>query len=466
MLVGWDADNDGSYPPFDPQDIAVLDGNRSGNLAMAIQNTKARSHVEYAHFTARDYGLGCPDESGFMKVAAGGGPVSHLYLHDLRLAEINTVCASSSNRIVFNLFVGGTPVSHLALINIDVAGHGSFLVRGSGNGTGPYRFQNLSTRARGPAKNQAFGIKLWDELTGIEVLDSVFDLDPDRWGPCSDSVSTPGCQPSYAITASPCSQGWTIANNEMIDWKFGVALQPFAGTGFCTSRPIDNVVIDRNVVRNTYEPWRYGDMGISVEGGTTPAATAGTVRISNNFLSSTPGWEACIWSNAGNAGGANLGSVSIVGNTCAAAINRHAAITIGNVEGAENAFPQQRYVVRNNVVSGLAAGQRNVDLQYRPTSWDADFNVFDPDAGFAWAGGSSSTLSAWRTASGRDGTSKTCNPAFVNAAAGDFHLAAFDTCARNAGSPLSALLPIDFDGDNRGQESAWDIGADEVRSPF
>ncbi len=36
MLVGWDADNDGQYPPYDTDDTAVLDGNVSGNTARAI----------------------------------------------------------------------------------------------------------------------------------------------------------------------------------------------------------------------------------------------------------------------------------------------------------------------------------------------------------------------------------------------------------------------------------------------
>ena len=37
MIIGWDKDQDGEYPPYDADDVAVLDGNTgSNNLAIGI----------------------------------------------------------------------------------------------------------------------------------------------------------------------------------------------------------------------------------------------------------------------------------------------------------------------------------------------------------------------------------------------------------------------------------------------
>ena len=46
MIVGWDKDGDGHYPPYDKDDTAVLDGERT--LGWAIDNRQKLSHVEIA----------------------------------------------------------------------------------------------------------------------------------------------------------------------------------------------------------------------------------------------------------------------------------------------------------------------------------------------------------------------------------------------------------------------------------
>ncbi len=83
-----------------------------------------------------------------------------------------------------------------------------------------------------------------------------------------------------------------------------LSIQP-ASRGFCDdedSRPVDRVVFDRNVARNTYSEWYFGNAGIQIlrskahKGeGDAPGETVGTVQITNNFLS-TVGvpWEACV----------------------------------------------------------------------------------------------------------------------------------------------------------------------------
>jgi chitodextrinase len=58
-------------------------------------------------------------------------------------------------------------------------------------------------------------------------------------------------------------------------------------------------------------------------------------------------------------------------------------------------------------------------------------------------------------------TDRVCTPAFVNAAALDFHLALTDTCAKDHGDPLN-YPATDFDGGSRPLGLAPDAGADET----
>ena len=63
MLIGWDKDDDGHYPPFDLDDVAVLDGSQPGaqNRPLAITNHPGNhSYIEIAHLTIRNYGHDAP----------------------------------------------------------------------------------------------------------------------------------------------------------------------------------------------------------------------------------------------------------------------------------------------------------------------------------------------------------------------------------------------------------------------
>ncbi len=67
------------------------------------------------------------------------------------------------------------------------------------------------------------------------------------------------------------------------------------------------------------------------------------------------------------------------------------------------------------------------------------------------------------TADDQGGTGNRINQTFtfVNAGAGDYHLASDDVGARNFGTDLSGTFTDDIDGETRPGESVWDIGADE-----
>src|SRR5512139_425080 len=250
MLVGWDANGNGDYPPHDTGDTAVLDGQNT--TAWAIDNNLPVGYLELAHFTARNYTDST--DGGFMKMARSTGRADHIYLHDLSIQNINKGQPSTSSTvIVFNFFISGTLARHVAITNSEILDYGGgYLARGAGDNSlgdnGPFRFQNLTVRAYGQSGGTIAGIKMWDMITGIDVLDNYFDANPAAW--------SPGSGPTSAVHACNCTRNWTIRRNEFHDYKQAFLVDPDIGSQFCTVRAMDNILFDCNKVRNTYSAWQ------------------------------------------------------------------------------------------------------------------------------------------------------------------------------------------------------------------
>jgi hypothetical protein len=473
MLVGWDYNHNGEYPPYDTGDVAVLDG--GGGLARAIRLSvnAPNSYVELAHFTVRDYGRNsAAADTGFLSIGGAAGSSSHIYIHDVSVQDVNLGRPLTSGSIVFNLFTGPTRLRYLAIENVEVLNAGGYVVRGSGPSSGaaedgPYRFKNLSVTGRacddsGPGacadpatQAHVVGWKLWGYVDGIEVLDSIVNLNVGAWSPHPTGFG------STAFLAAQCSRNWTIRNNEIDDFKVGLTVQGFA-SGYCDgpgARPVDGVVFDRNDFRNTYPAWRYGDNGVAIaSGGPSPATSIGNVLISNNFFFSSPGWQGMLYVDAGNDGGPDPLRLQLVNNTTVGSLERSG---FGNVTlvGNDRYLPQS-YLIKDNIFSAPGgAGGENVHAGYAPASWIADANVYDPRGSFTWNQNGYATLDAWRVASSGDGASRMCLPSFLHAAAGNFRLSASDTCARNASEALSGPDDVDLDGFARPATALWDAGA-------
>nr|MDP9120545.1 hypothetical protein [Acidobacteriota bacterium] len=223
------------------------------------------------------------------------------------------------------------------------------------------------------------------------------------------------------------------------------------------------VTFDRNTFRNTYTHWQWGDNGVMIlGGGPTPASSVGRVLVSNNFFSSTPGWQGMAYIDAGNNGGPDPGVFQFANNTTIANLYRtdFGAITIQK----HSNFVPQSMMVRNNIFGGLGGGQQNIHADYAPAVWDSDSNVFDPAGVFFWNGTQQNSLAAWRQATGHDGSAAQCRPSFVNQGGGDFHLASSDACAKGLGSLLGGLFTWDIDGSPRPLTGSWDSGAHEART--
>lgn len=460
-LAGWDADGDGEYPPHDPDDTAVLDG--SGGKSFAFRLGSRNSFFEMAHFEARDYGRGSTKEqSGFL---AFGSPkrtddpaLAHradaFFFHDLRLAGINAGEPAQGHRIVFNYFTRATRFHHVLFRNLDLKEIGGFMVRGSGpdrpgseaegGNDGPFRWQNLSLTARGcnhsdPAcvagGGSAFiGWKLWGYIDGIEVLDSHFDANVAAWEPKPD-----GNGGALFVNATQCSRGWTIRGNHLQDFKVALIAQGGNGNycGYDTTnvpprrvpRPTADVVFADNVFWNTYVPWRSGDMIVQLKGGEDQNRTLGEVKILNNVLASSDGFDACIRVDVNNAGASPPGKVSILGNTCwgSRAQGRATGLWIGSSRALP--FVQENVELRGNVFAGFGPEDLNIRFDTVPRQLVSADNVFDPEAPFELGGKKWPTLEEL----GKNGLelgSSACEPAFEDAARGLFGRRAGDACGR------------------------------------
>ena len=483
MLVGWDADNDGAYPPFDTDDVAVLDGTGDGaaaGLARVFRLNDSVDYLEIAHFEVRNYGRYSPDTpSGFVVHGPRGDGVDHVYYHDLELYGMN-MDRAGGNVFAIDLFNSG--LHWVNFTNLLFADNGGWFARGAGPDTGPdegpIRWQNITRTLHGCDYSTCGsaagwpGFKIWGYISGLEIIDSVWDANVDSWQP-----NPSGGHGATFLVIGQCSQDWTVRNNEIIDASIVLSIQP-ASAGFCDdedARPVDRVVFDRNVARNTYPDWYFGNAGIQFlrskahKGeGDAAGETVGSVTITNNFLS-TSGvpWESCIWLLADNDVEPPPGKIVVANNTCMGEIRRWGAISIGRVEsGTDVVFSQDDLLIQNNVVIGTGAGERNVQATYAPSKLEMDFNVFDPAGTYEWADGIETNLAGWRARSGADWTSAACLPSFADGEVGDFHLLQTDSCARAWGRNLSAILSSDIDGESRPEKSGWDVGADQIPALF
>ncbi len=449
MIVGWDKDGDGEYPPYDTDDVAVLDGLTV--LSHAVTNPSNRSYVEVAHLTIRDYQD--VDSGGAFRMAVSGGqPVNYFYVHDVEMIRINKGMADASGVIVFSFW--GRVGTDIAIVNNLVNEYGSYFARGSPGSAWPsgrFRFQNNTIVMHGSsAPNGTIGWKLWGPFNGCEILYNLVDCNPDAWNP-SNVVGI--------IGANLCSQDWLIRGNVFRDPKHFITIKPFESAAFCASRPVTNVVIDGNLfeVTSTYYRDNFGHQqptGIQIQSGPTMAATVADVTISNNMFAAAPGlsFRYGVECYAGNDEGPQPGTVTIVGNTFTAA-RTNTGFSSGTIviDDDGRAFPQQNFVFRNNIIASTLGGNGddNIGVSYAPTNFLANGNVFDPTGSFRWNNVILPDLTAWQAATGRDDLSIADVPMFLDEANLDVHLHPTDTVAIGTGVDITSVVGWDFDADAR-----------------
>ena len=441
MIVGWDKDGDGQYPPYDKDDTAVLDGKRVKNTAIS-NGRRGVSCVEIAHLTIRDYGLGMEGrrgQSGAIRVTGPGKPrTTHFYVHDVEIRGVHKGKQDASARIIMSFWSGRTTLTHVAFINNLVYEFGSYFARGApSNGSGQFRFQNNTMIMYGNAakKGWATGWKLWGEHSGVEILDNVIDANPAAWKPVRSTIAVLPCQ---------AARNWTIRGNVIIDQKTGIRAQPFPGR-IMQWRSMKGIVIDRNIIVNTYEGWNSPPVGIVIQGGKYKTSIVEDITITNNFISCRGG--TAIMSTAANDEGPHAGSTVIAGNTMYCDRGK-SGISIVRKRGRSK-YPQNDFIIRNNIIASPGTLATNILAHYAPTGLIAEGNVYDGAAGFTWDRKDLASLEEWKEATGQDAKSVARKPTFTDPGGGDLHLSPKDARLKGVGVDITKITKVDFDGDPR-----------------
>ncbi len=495
MLIGWDRDDDGEYPPFDDDDVARLQpppGQQSAALYFGVGAYLTPSHdVEYAHFEV-SVPSGAEQTQRFMQAARSPNPHERIHLHDLSVQGFAAGRAPGDPPGVILLTMesyGATPEEvaggqqrYLALENLEFLDHGGYLLAEHADyepdRSGPIRLANLTTHARGCDKSDCMSgakVSVWRMggwVDGLEVLASVFDAGTDTWFPHAGSDAFADAGPT-AIVIGECMQDVAILHNEFVGWSTATRIeangsplgQNVEGDPHCDGRDVDAVRIEGNLVRDssdrlsaTMVPWvlqtahpdpaRVGD-----------DRTIASVRIYNNVVVAEHGLVGCAWMQVW---GASSGPIEYMHDTCIGAIQTEtptpAAALVRVVGPRETGTdPLARLTLQGLLLGGQAEGDVAIAFDAAPAEARSDHHAFAPGATFRWQGGASIELDAWRAASGLDPGSTECVPEFF--AAGDFHLAQADACA---GDLAVAVDGIDFDIDGEPREPGpWDAGADE-----
>lgn len=488
MLVGWDTDADGEYPPFDEDDEAILRPLTDGpaiDFDYGSYNTPTHD-VELAHFRieADDGGT-----SGFLRGALSvTSPHERIFVHDIVVEGLRAGSGPAQTGIVqLTLEDYGDPLEssqyvHLALENLHFAGYGGFLLNEhadlEADPSGPIRIANLTTESSScdrsvcdaAATSSVLRIGGWFE--GVEILASIFDAKTELWYPYAggDPLLDPG---PTAIHVGECSSDVAILDNAFLGWATAVRV---AGNGAsnqysnedltpCAGRDTSGIRIERNFVHDTSD--RLAGASVPFVLQTAPPSdligddrTLGDVRLVNNVVVADYGLLGCAWVQVW---GADAGPIVIAHDTCIAAksdvVPTPEAALVRVVAPRTGALaPLGALRVQGLLFAGQAVGDVVLSTEYAPTGWISDEHVLDPAAMLRWDGGAPIDLAAWRAASGQDGSTALCTPEFF--APSDFHLAADDTCAADAATAL-ADVAYDIDGDPRPAAGPWDVGADQ-----
>jgi hypothetical protein len=450
VVMGWDNDGDNSYPPFDTDDTAVLDGTTISNLGPL--DTQVVHYWELAHFTVDDYDAPS-NQWTFVSIK----DTDYTYVHDIVLTDMDNTVSGATSRMIT---VGGS-ATHNYFENIQVESGGAFVFRGNYDaGTqGPLWLKNWSYTGDTQPDQQMDFWDMWGNLVGGHILDSVIDANVAAW----DSTPT---QRLIGFQFDNCVQDIYMVNSKIIGYSEMVQVRG-GSTSFCSNPgqiTCDPCVFDKNeFVFNTDWPSSH-NQGISFgsAGGDENKRIDGDLKVTNNvFYNVLPAeLEFSIRDFRSKDGSGYTGTLYIVNNTIVSTDSDNitrAQIWLDDV----GTFIPQNYVIKNNVINfGSDTGRDNIRTDWAPTGWDADFNIYDANAEYEWAGGGTvSTLTAWQSASSDDASSDECVPTWEDGANHDFHLAVGDTCAKENATALPAILTQDYDGQDR--SSPWDAGADE-----
>lgn len=430
MIIGWDQDGDGSYPPFDTDDTALFDGNLQ---SINVFRPGTNNYIEIAHLKFKDY-----IDKKFMDATTD---MNHYYFHDLEMVDFHKGRTLGSGTILFSMFRPN--MDWFAIENISSTNMGYWFWRGSSTGGNNWRFSEITATWFSASTGGAGAMKPWDTIGNIVVENSIFDAQTALWRVSNFATG---------ITIAQCAQDVVIQNNEFIDWVYAVNIQPSA-SGFCTTREIKNVTVDSNRFSTNFSGWNASGIRLAGSGSASANYLGTGIKIINNFFYNTVSDPSAILDTNSRSGAANPGDITIVGNTFSGTYTN-----VFDIKPGSN--PINTYTISNNIFTGTLG--KNLSFTNTPSSLTMDGNVYSASADYKLGGNTKTSLTDWQTLTSQDANSTECNPTLVNPGAGDLHLSQNDTCAIGAGINIISVTSLDIDSEPR-SETSPDSGADEVQ---
>jgi hypothetical protein len=187
MIVGWDTDNDGAYPPYDTDDEPLIfDAYATGQSSGAANYSSFLGlgngdNIELAHFTVKNYGRSMSATSGSVFSWSGiSGYADRHYLHDIVIENAwRGVDDQDGRRVVsFNVAGAGNGTRYTALENIKWLTISSWPMRGGNSNAGGGGLLRVADSSYDnpdsvSASANVLGFKIWNFST-VEFIDNAF----------------------------------------------------------------------------------------------------------------------------------------------------------------------------------------------------------------------------------------------------------------------------------------------------
>ena len=281
ILMGWDADNDGVYPPVDADDSAVITNGGIGHIKNIFDHVSpSASSIEYAHFEVRGFGAGCCSDGNLIWKLGNARNAEHLYFHDIFLNGVNRQNETDGNNMVWSLFKsrqgrwwafehieaqdfggrmfrGGAEMPGLGGNDSEVFGVAEHIssenaqLRGV---TGPVRIANFKAtflpadrtdegldcrEKNGNCPNTSSVVqasaqfaKIWGNFVGLEIVDNDISARVDTWKPTDHDV---GLNRSSFVSLGCSLREIDVIANTVRDFSTPFMLEPDRDGGQATN---------------------------------------------------------------------------------------------------------------------------------------------------------------------------------------------------------------------------------------
>lgn len=176
MIVAWDTDNDGEYPPYDSDqpESFILDGCDADGCSVGSRDGLTMgtvSNLELAHVTFRNYRRNSDSSSGYALRWTGTGTWSYHYVHDVIFDAVWYGVGDQDGRRVVSWSLGnGSVAKHVNMENVLWTNTGAWPMRGyAADDLQYFRIADFTRTNPAPGSGWGLPFKLW-KMVDVEFV--------------------------------------------------------------------------------------------------------------------------------------------------------------------------------------------------------------------------------------------------------------------------------------------------------